>query len=327
MFNIRCYKLAAFLAIGSVLTSPTMAQPFGLVADHFTNSVNVFDVGTNSVEASIPIGAGQNVGDTAITPNQLLGFATDFLSQVWVIDLMTSPPSLATGTNPIPISNPGEDLSVTPDGRFLLVSDGSLIEPISVIDIAARAEISAFLSGTSTNSLDVCDDGTTVLVTSVSANDVRRLALDPVAGTLSATADVLPLGFDGPNNVHCAPGSGSGVVVTRFSGAVRSFIVPGLSPVDTRTLANVGISAVFSPAGDRVFVRNTIVSPGREPSTPSPTTRQRVRSAPCRSVPWQLQAPPHSSGWISWQSVPAEIHSTSRKVRLSTLLTFLMRPI
>ena len=218
-------------------------------------------MGANSVVASIPIGSGSAIGDTAITPDQTLGFVTNFANGVWVVDLTTSPPSLAAGTNPIPISNFGEELSVTPDGKFLLASDGSALQPISVIDIASRAEISTFSTGTDINSHDTCDDGTTVLVTSSRARNLRRLVLDPVTGTLTGTTDVLSLpAFAEPNNVHCAPGSSTGVVVTRFEGAVRSFTIPDLSLVDTRTLADFGISAVFSPGGERVFVRSTSFS-------------------------------------------------------------------
>jgi hypothetical protein len=64
-----------------------------------------------------------------------LGFVTNLNNQIFVIDLTTSPPSLAGGTNPIPISNVGEDLSISPDGKFLVVAGGSNgpFEPISVI--------------------------------------------------------------------------------------------------------------------------------------------------------------------------------------------------
>ncbi len=249
MLEIRSYGLAAMLTICTMLTSPAMAQPFGLVADRAKKSVNVFDIDTNSVVASLPIGP-ESVGDTAIAPDQTLGFATDFQSRVWVIDLTTSPPSLAVGTNPIPISNPGENLSVTPDGQFLLVVDALSNKPISVIDIATRAEIETFSPGPFA-AVDVCDDGSSVLVSTYYT--VRRLTIDTM-GNLTDTGE--ELASDGALNVYCAPGSSSGVIANSHGRNVVSFTIPGLSLVDTRTLPGYGNSAVFNPEGDRVFVRS-----------------------------------------------------------------------
>lgn len=254
--KFRGHCFTAVLAAATLLASPAMAERLGLVADDATDSVNVFDLDTNSVLAAIPVGPGA-VGDVAITPDQTLGFATDFNRRVWVIDLTTSPPSLAGGTNPIGISNPGEELTVTPDGRFLLVNNGAGVpHPISVIDIAARVQTSTHLIGTDIVSNDICDDGSSVLVASVSGHNVRRLRL-AADGTLSDTGEALPLGVTSkPLNVYCAPGSNAGLVVNFSDNTFRSFTIPGLALVDTRVLLGNGNSAVFSAAGDRVFVRS-----------------------------------------------------------------------
>ncbi len=254
--KIKACCCAALLAAAALLGSPAMAQPLGLVADDETDSVTVLDLGGHAVLGAVPVGPGA-VGDVAITPDQTLGFATDFNRRVWVIDLTTLPPSLAAGTNPIAISNPGEELTVTSDGRFLLVNNGSgAPQPISVIDIAARRESSTLMIGSDIVSNDICDDGSSVLVASVSGRNVRRLSLD-AEGRLSDTGEVLPLdaGSD-PLNVYCAPGSNAGLVVSFTDNTFRSFTVPGLQPVDARTLLGLGNSAVFSAEGDRVFVRS-----------------------------------------------------------------------
>ena len=111
-----------------------------MVADDDTASVTVFDADTDTVLGTVSITPGRAIGDVLITPDQSRGFVTNFNSEVFVIDLTTSPPSLAGGTNPIPISNYGEDLSISPNGRFLVVSDGSATQQVSVIDIAAQTK-------------------------------------------------------------------------------------------------------------------------------------------------------------------------------------------
>ena len=114
------------------------ARTLGMVADDTTASVTVFDADTHAVLGTVFIAPGiaQAEGDVLITSDLKRGFVTNFGFEVFAIDLTTSPPSLAGGTNPIPISNADEDLSISPDGKFLVVSGSFGFEPISVINIA-----------------------------------------------------------------------------------------------------------------------------------------------------------------------------------------------
>ena len=91
---------------------------------------------------------------------------------------------LATGINPIPISNYGEDVAITPDQKFLLVSDGGAFQPISVVDIVGRVEIHAVQLPGATNSVDVSSDGS-VLATTLDGY-VNRLTIDG-SGNLTPT--------------------------------------------------------------------------------------------------------------------------------------------
>jgi len=242
-------SIALFLGL-MFITTPAQAQTLGMVADNGTGSVTVFDADADVVLGSVTIGTSAAFGDCAILPDQSLGFVTDFNSHVWVIDLNTI--SLAGGTNPIPISNYGEDLVLSPDNQFLLVSDGGGFQPVSVIDIATRTEITTFSLGSDCNSVEVCDDGS-VLVTSVNAMQIRRLTIDGT-GNLTDTGESMSV--SGPNNSYGAPGSASGVVITRFASSIQSFGIPGLGAVDTRSLSGFGISGIINPAGDKVYVRS-----------------------------------------------------------------------
>ena len=233
------------------------AQTIGMVASNITKSVTIFDADTDAILGAVSIPTyGSVVGDCAVLADGTLGFVTDFASSVYVIDLTTL--SLAAGTNPIPISNPGEDIAISPDGKYLVVSDGGAIAPLSVIDIASRTEINTFSLGSDCNSVDVCADGS-VLATSNNNRNVRRLTIDG-AGNITDTGELLPTAIQ-PNNVYCAPGGASGLVVTRSSGNLQSFSMPGLSAVDTRSFSgSFGISGVVNAAGDRVYVRS--IDPG-----------------------------------------------------------------
>jgi hypothetical protein len=229
----------------------------GLVADNALPGATALDVDAIAALGTVAITPADEewvVGDCAVVPRPggHLGFVTDFWFNLWVIDLSGPFPALAAGTNPIPISNPGEDIAVSPDGRYLVVCDGNATAPVSVVDIDARAEVSTFDLGHDCNSVDVCPDGS-VLVTSVFGTALRRLTLD-AAGILTDTGEAIF--SDDPNNVVCAPGGGAGVLVERGAGRLRSFTIP-LAEVDVLPLGGTGISAVFAPSGDQVHVRTT----------------------------------------------------------------------
>lgn len=118
MNEIKTVFRETVLSAGLVLLAvalqgtPVMAQTMGMVAGNFTDRVVIFNADTDTVPASVPVGP-WTVGDCSITPDQTRGFVTDFASRTWVIDLTTL--TLAPGPNPIPISNFGEDTSITPD--------------------------------------------------------------------------------------------------------------------------------------------------------------------------------------------------------------------
>jgi hypothetical protein len=252
--------LCVLIVTASAGATRTAAESIGMAADNGTKSVTVFDADADAVLATISIPDSLLTSGCAVMADHTLGFVTDTAHRVWVIDLRTSPPILAGGVNPIPVSNSAFSLALTRDQRFLLVAGGSQAQPISVVDIAARAEVSTFHTGADSNSITACDDGS-VLVTSWRFGRVQRLTMDEF-GTLSDTGETLFLGAR-PNNVHAAPGGGFGVVVTRErGGTVESFTIPGLDRIDARPLSgSFGVSAAFHGSGEGVYVRSN-GSPG-----------------------------------------------------------------
>ena len=243
-------RMMAVLLVLAGLPLSAQAQTVGLVVDNATKSVTVFDADTAVVlgVVGLPVPA-PLTGDCSITQDQDLGFVTDFNARLHVIDLTTSPPSLAPGPNPIPIANNGEDTALSPDGQFLVTCDGAAVQPISVVDIALQAEISSLSLETDCNAVDVCSDGS-VLVTSFLANTVRRLRLDSL-GSLTDTGERLTLPTSS-GNVYCAPDAMSGVVLT--SNGLTSFLLPGFTPVATRALSSPNpVSGALTE--DRVFAQ------------------------------------------------------------------------
>jgi hypothetical protein len=228
----------------------------GMVVDNLTKTATVFNADTNTILGTVAgLGnAPQGTGDCSITADGRRGFFTRFNSSVTVVDLTTTPPSQAAPPNPINISNPGLDSSLSADQRFLVVCDGSIVAPISVIDVATQTQISSFNTGADCNSVDVCSDGS-VLFTSSITNRARRLTLS-ASGILADTGESLAL-TQQPNNINCSPNARAGVVELRTN-SVTSFRIPGLAPVTTRNLQSLVVSGAFNRAGDRAYFRTTV---------------------------------------------------------------------
>jgi hypothetical protein len=254
--------VSSALSLTMVMSSRVDARTVGVVADDQSRKVVMFDADANIVLGSVQLPpGGQGTGDCAMTGDGTTAFVTDFTSRLWVIDLTTSPPSLAAGTNPILISNYGEDIGVTPDQKYLVVSDGYASQPLSVVDIANRVEVSTMALAPDWNSVDVASDGS-VLATSVTTGLVYRLTVD-ATGHLTDTGETLfsgAPGFDvGPNNVFASPQAHSGVVINRSLCQMRSFTIPGLTLVSITTVSGgsgLGLCGVVNPAGNRVYARS-----------------------------------------------------------------------
>src|SRR5262249_391842 len=133
------------LLITSVQVVPAAAKTLGMVAAT-DGTVTVFDADSDTVVGTPLVlpGAEFATGRCSITADQTRGFVPDFTFHIHVVDLTRFPPTAASGTNPIHISNAGEATAISPDGQFLVVCDGSSNDPISVIDIANQTQVSTF---------------------------------------------------------------------------------------------------------------------------------------------------------------------------------------
>jgi len=238
------------------LTRTAHAQTLGMVADDSTHRVTVFDADSNTVLGSVDVpGFRSCFGDCIITPDRQLGFVTNFEEVVWVIDLSGGAPVLAGGTNPIPVSTPGEDLAISLDGKFLLVGDGAADAPLSVVDIATRAEVSTFpIPGFNCTSVEVCADGS-ILATSTTST--TRLSIDG-AGNLTDTGDIIA-GSSNLVNLACAPGAATAIVFDFSLRRAVSFTVPGLNPLDLLVLGDSPLCGAVHPDGDRLYVRTHLL--------------------------------------------------------------------
>ena len=253
--RIVAILLAVLLTSLTTARSSDAAPPpaLAMVANDATSSVTVFDMNTDTVLGSVSLGS-SFAFDCSLDGQTSLGYVSDFSGHIWAIDAGAGPPVLASGTNPIVSTINTEDTSMTPDRKFLLSCDGFSVEPISVIDVATRTEVSTFLLPSQCTGVEVCADGS-VLTVEYDSNIIRRLTIDGV-GNLTDTGESLSLGA--AFNVICGKGAQTGVAVSESGASIESFTIPGLAPIDSRSLASTGVAAVLNGAGDRLYVRSSV---------------------------------------------------------------------
>jgi cysteine-rich repeat protein len=290
LIGVDSFNDDSFNGSGGSTTGPynmtvTCTQRIGAVVDNSSGTVTTFDADNDTILGSLTLGAINTEGDVVITPDRTRAFVTDFNSELYAIDITTVPPSLAGGTNPIPISNFGEDIALSADGKFLVTCDGAIPEPVSVVDIASQTEVHTLTlsGGEACNTVDTCMDGS-VLVGSYIDGDVRRLTISGT-GVLTDTGDSLT-DTDGPNNVYCSPTSASGIVVNSDGVNIQSFKIPGLTAGDTRALSSggAGNSGVIDAPRSRVLVRSNVGTDVVDVFSFNPTT-DALGATPSLSIP------------------------------------------
>ncbi len=228
-------------------------EEIGIVADNNLDTVTVFDSETNAILGTVSIPAGSAIGDVLRLEDEPLGFVTNFNSQVFVIDL--EDPTNPSIKETIDISNFGEDLTFAEvdDEEFLIVSDGSAEQPLSVIDLNTFTEVNTFaISGSDFNSVEFVegdDDEGIILATSFNNDVVYKLEIDD-SGNITDTG--LTLDVNNPNNVYGSTEEGEfGIAITRDSGQLISFETSDLSQVDTASLdGEFGLAGVFNSEED-----------------------------------------------------------------------------
>jgi hypothetical protein len=293
------FLLLAALGLPDVLPAQgSCSQAIGAMIDRGSTTparapwVHVFDPATRQITGTVelPTASVTGVFDIEISPDLREAYVSDNnLNQVWFIDLTTTPPSLVPGASPLQLTGGCLDLSLTPNGRWLLVASGNGLATggtkMIVVDVLNRVQ--AFERGfhpTSATAVEVAADGSVLVAdlqvsqASYAETNVRRFRI-AANGSLVDTGEVVGIAqvpgvqdLLAPSYPHLPPLvnrflSRHVVHVSRPAGQTLGTLrVQGLAPVDSKTLAYpTGIDLVFDPLRSLVYAR-TIESPASGPA-------------------------------------------------------------
>lgn len=255
-------------SIGVLLITPFIAAAafsasLGMVADNESDMFQLFNADTGVLVASLQGEQGRVSADCALSADGSTGFSSHANRHISIFQLLNSESGQDAVYSSIEISNAGVDMSLSPDGRLLVSTGaGNVYEPLSIIDTVSKTEIAAVEPFLDHTSAEFCDDGTLLLTTTYGHslaqpfdNAMYDARVSP-AGELQLSGHRLSSGAQ-PNNGSCAPGSRAGVLLDREAG-ITSFTLPGMAKADFAKLNSpTAVAAVFSPSGDRLYVRTT----------------------------------------------------------------------
>ncbi len=313
--NLQGYSFQPGIRAYSNVTADQAAQDYLATAIHhfgvvaFNNGwIGVLDPATQTVATPHLTGqlgsSGGGLFDVAITPNGLTTLVTNFGDKM-VSFIDTSNPAAPTLVGGVTLSFFAEDIELTPDGRFALVTNGGFASRIAVIDVANRTLVEEFGPVTGDpapwtfgyyNAIAVAADGQTVLAADYFDAKVHTLTLDDAGhltyvGAIEMPKQAIepPVPAIRPINIAISPDGKTAIVATTLGSQtpdrkplfadmafpVLSITAPGqvkLASYAKPTLNIMGAQSIaFDPAGAKAYVScvREMPDPAPDPADPA----------------------------------------------------------
>ena len=247
-----------------VVTSGPPPENFGIVANALDNNIHVINVNNNTTIGPLLSG---NVGsgyllDPVITPDGNKALITSFSEQrVYFVDIANAYNLSVSGF--VDIGFPAEDIALTPDGAYAIVTDGGGSTKIAVINVGAMSLIQTLdVAPKEVIAVDIAPNGT-VLVADYTNNQVHVLTMNLTTGVLTDLAIAIAVS-PGPLNIAIGP-DGQTVLVGNISSTsvnVLRINAPG-SVTFMGSIPNIfnAQSIAFEKNGNRAFVVQTGTTP------------------------------------------------------------------
>jgi hypothetical protein len=268
----------ALVALLLIAASPT-AQPvhadapgtldWVVTVNYSDTTIHTVNPANNTVYGPFlegQLGPPHNLFDIAVTPDGTTALVSSLASRtLYLIDV--SDPTTPSLLGSVELPMPAEDIAITKDGRFAVVTDGPFSSLVASVDILFRTLVyTSDLAPSMAQAVDIAPDGTIIVVDYVGGS-VATLVIDasghmtPVESYTHTYGGELPW----PVNVGVAPDGETVIVAYAVTDAVGIYqitapgilsytgVVSGL-PGDQQSMA-------FGTAGDRAYVVSTTPTP------------------------------------------------------------------
>jgi WD40 repeat protein len=258
--------LALVLSLGLVLVPPAEASPDGpfvITVDYSDYSIYTVDTATNTVYG--PFLSGQLgsdwLADVTVTPDGQTAVLCSFDGQtVYFVDV--SDPTNPSFLGSLGVGISSEDIDITSDGKFALVTDGGGTPDVLSINIQTRS-IADTATVSSAQAVAVAPDGT-VITADQSASQLTTLTIDG-SGNLTV-GSTYTSGLSAPGNIGIAPDGQTVIAGNRTGDTVAIYQITGPGTLSYKTTIS-GLptddqqTIAFNEAGDRAYVLSMGPSP------------------------------------------------------------------
>jgi YVTN family beta-propeller protein len=235
--------LCTLLLLMLVSASTAWAEPFAYIANRIGNTVSVVDTASNTVTATVPVGANpwgiavNQAGTRVYTANQTA-------NTVSVINTGTN-----TVTATVPMGNQPLGIAVNPAGTRVYVGNFS-DDTVKVIDTSSNTVVATVAVGNGPIGIVVSPDGSRVYVANSPGNSVS--VIDAGSNTVVATVPV------GSSPVGIAINPAGTKVYTGNSGTNNVSVIDTGSNTVTATIAGgtAPRGITITPDGNRAYLAN-----------------------------------------------------------------------
>jgi YVTN family beta-propeller protein len=246
---------------GGVAVNPAGTRVY--VAGQNTNTVSVIDTDSNSVIATVPVGATPD--GVVVNPAGTRVYVTDGDGNVSVIDTDSSSPTVNTViATVLGVGGGLRGVAVNPDGTRVYVAD-LVFSNVLVIDTASNTVIATVPVGLFPRGVAVTPDGTRVYVTNTGGGTVS--VIDTASGSLFINTVIATVALPSVSSPSGLPASSSPIGVAVTPDGTRVYVAnlgndsstPGtVSVIETTCNSVIGTATVpveNNPIAFGIFIR------------------------------------------------------------------------
>jgi hypothetical protein len=227
-----------------------------VIVVNMTSTINIIDTATDIVYGpylSGTLGSAGNTFDVEVTPNGKTALISNFgLTAVYFVDVSDhfSPTFIVSTTLPLY----AEDIAITADGRYALVTDGGATPKINTLDLISHTLIYTADLGTHfANAVAIAPNGT-VVVADYYAGEISSLKLEDTGALTYMDTYSYTINSDGIVTPSLGLPAQPTVVQDRIGQATTELPL-GVSAVLTSTLMSP-VNIAIAPDGKTVLVCN-----------------------------------------------------------------------
>ena len=235
-------------------------EAIGVFANNNTNCLQFINPTTMQVSAPFLKGSlgsyGGGLFDVVVTPDGETAIVSNFGdSKIFFIDIsggFNGTPVLL-GSCDIPFF--AEDMDVTPDGKYVLVTDGGFSPYIGVVNIAGRYLVQSFYTGVhNAQAVAITPDGGMVVVADYFGGAIHSFTLSGSNLAYKQTEWIMPFR---PVNIAISPDGKTVIAATAGHSILCSFLIDSLGQVCFKgpiaMPSRNGQSCVFSHDGTKAY--------------------------------------------------------------------------